>query len=63
MKRLLVVAAGLGLVLAVAIIAYEGFGAVTHALAAVGFGLIVVTRAARGSSRQRGARVRGVISP
>ena len=42
MKRLLVVAAGLGLVLAVAIIAYEGFGAVTHALAAVGFGLIVV---------------------
>ena len=43
MKRLLIVAAGLGLVLAVAIIAYEGFGAVTHAFAAVGYGLAVVT--------------------
>ncbi|MBI4366910.1 MAG: flippase-like domain-containing protein [Deltaproteobacteria bacterium] len=42
MKRLFVVAAGLGLVLAVAIIAYEGFGAVTQAFAAVGFGLVVV---------------------
>jgi putative membrane protein len=43
MKRLLVVAAGLGLVLAVAIIAYEGFGAVAQAFAAVGYGLIVIT--------------------
>jgi putative membrane protein len=43
MKRLLVVAAGLGLALAVAIIAYEGFGAVTQAFAAVGYGLAVVT--------------------
>ena len=42
MKRLLVVAAGLGLVLAVAIIAYEGFGAVAEAFAAVGFGLAIV---------------------
>ena len=32
MKRLLVVAAGLGLALAIAIIAYEGFGAVTQSL-------------------------------
>lgn len=37
------VAAGLGLVLAVGIIAYEGFGAVTQAFAAVGWGLAVVT--------------------
>ncbi len=43
MKRLFVAAAGLGLVLAVAIIAYEGFGAVTQAFAAVGYGLAVVT--------------------
>ncbi len=43
MKRFLVVAAGLGLLLAVAIIAYEGFGAVTQAFAAVGYGLAVVT--------------------
>ncbi len=43
MKRLLIVAAGLGLILAVAIIAYEGFGAVTHAFAAVGYGLVVIT--------------------
>lgn len=43
MKRFLVVAAGLGLILAVGIIAYEGFGAVTHAFAAVGWGLAVVT--------------------
>ena len=42
MKRLLVIAGGLGLVLAVAIIAYEGFGAVSQAFAAVGFGLLVV---------------------
>ncbi len=42
MKRLLIVAAGLGLVLAVAIIAYEGFGAVTQAFAAVGLGLVVI---------------------
>lgn len=43
MKRLLIVTAGLGLILAVAIIAYEGFGAVTQAFAAVGLGLVVVT--------------------
>jgi putative membrane protein len=42
MKRLLVVVAGLGLALAVSIIAYEGFGAVAQAFAAVGFGLAVV---------------------
>jgi len=42
MKRLLIAAAGLGLLLAVAIIAFEGFGAVTHAFAAVGFGLAAV---------------------
>jgi putative membrane protein len=42
MKRLLIVVAGLGLALAVAIIAYEGFGAVSRAFAAVGFGLIVI---------------------
>ncbi len=47
MKSLLIVAAGLGLVLAVAIIAFEGFGAVTQAFAAVGFGLaaVIVLRA------------------
>jgi putative membrane protein len=43
MKRVLIVAAGLGLVLALAIIASEGFGAVTRAFAAVGYGLAVVT--------------------
>jgi putative membrane protein len=43
MKRFLIVAAGLGLALAVAIIAYEGVGAVTQAFAAVGWGLAVVT--------------------
>lgn len=43
MKRLLVVAAGLGLVLAIAIIAYEGFGAVMQAFAAVGYGLVAIT--------------------
>jgi hypothetical protein len=37
------VAAGLGLLLALAIIAYEGFGAVIQAFAAVGFGLVVIT--------------------
>jgi len=42
MKRWLILAAGLGLVLAVAIIAYQGFGAVAQAFAAVGFGLAVV---------------------
>jgi putative membrane protein len=42
MKRAFIVAAGLGLVLAVAIIAKEGFGAVTAAFAAVGFGLVAV---------------------
>jgi putative membrane protein len=43
MKRLLIVGAGLGLLLAVAIIAAEGFGAVTEAFAAVGLGLVAVT--------------------
>ncbi len=43
MKRLLIVAAGLGLILALAIIASQGFGAVTQAFAAVGYGLAVVT--------------------
>jgi putative membrane protein len=42
MKRLLIVAAGLGLALAVAIVAHEGFGAVSQAFAAVGFGLAVI---------------------
>src|SRR5262249_40816132 len=42
MKRLLIVSAGLGLVLAVAIIAYQGFGAVAQAFAAVGFGIGIV---------------------
>jgi putative membrane protein len=42
MKRWLILAAGLGLVLAIAIIAYQGFGAVAQAFAAVGFGLGVV---------------------
>jgi putative membrane protein len=42
MKRWLILAAGLGLALAVAIIAYQGFGAVAQAFAAVGFGLAVV---------------------
>ena len=47
MKRLLILAAGLGLILAVAIIAYQGFGAVAQAFAAVGFGiaLVVILRA------------------
>jgi putative membrane protein len=43
MKRLLIVAAGLGLALVVAIIAFEGFGAVAQAFKAVGFGLITIT--------------------
>ena len=42
MKRWLIVAAGLGLLLAVAIIAYQGVGAVAAAFAAVGFGLVIV---------------------
>jgi hypothetical protein len=42
MKRWLILAAGLGLVLAIAIIAYQGFGAVAEAFAAVGFGVAVV---------------------
>ena len=42
MKRLLIVSAGLGLVLAIAIIAYQGFGAVAQAFAAVGFGVVLV---------------------
>src|SRR5262249_18180668 len=42
MKRWLILAAGLGLVLAIAIIAYQGFGAVAQAFAAVGFGLVAV---------------------
>jgi putative membrane protein len=43
MKRALIGAAGLGLVLAIAIIAYEGFGDVSRAFAAVGYGLITIT--------------------
>jgi uncharacterized membrane protein YbhN (UPF0104 family) len=43
MKRLLIIAAGLGLVLALAIIAVEGIGAVSRAFAAVGYGIAVVT--------------------
>ncbi len=43
MKRALIVAAGLGLILALAIIASEGFGAVSRAFAAVGYGLAIVT--------------------
>ena len=43
MKRLLIVAAGLGLVLALSIIASQGFGAVSRAFAAVGYGIAVVT--------------------
>ena len=43
MKRFLIVAAGLGLILAVAVIIHEGVGAVTQAFAAVGYGLAVVT--------------------
>jgi len=43
MKRALIGAAGLGLVLAIAIIAYEGFGDVSRAFAAVGYGLIAIT--------------------
>jgi putative membrane protein len=48
MKRWLIFAAGLGLVLAVAIIGYQGFGAVAQAFTAVGFGLglVVMIRAA-----------------
>lgn len=42
MKRLLVVGGALGLVLAVVIIAKEGFGAVTAAFSAVGLGLAVI---------------------
>src|SRR5262249_4948593 len=42
MKRLLIVSAGLGLILALAIIAYQGFGAVAQAFAAVGFGIAIV---------------------
>ncbi len=47
MKRWLIVAAGLGFVLVIAIIAYQGFGAVAQAFAAVGFGVaaVVVLRA------------------
>jgi hypothetical protein len=42
MKRWLILAAGLGFALAIAIIAYQGFGAVAQAFAAVGFGVAVV---------------------
>src|SRR5215471_2769412 len=47
MKRWLILAAGSGLALAIAIIAYQGFGAVAQAFAAVGFGLaaVIVLRA------------------
>jgi len=55
MKRLLIVAAGLGLALAVAIIAYEGFGAVVQAFATVGFGLIAVIALRAGELAGAGA--------
>jgi putative membrane protein len=42
MKRWLILVAGFGFVLAIAIIAYQGFGAVAQAFATVGFGLAVV---------------------
>jgi putative membrane protein len=42
MKRWFILAAGLGLVLAIAIIAYQGFDTVAQAFAAVGFGLLIV---------------------
>jgi putative membrane protein len=42
MKRVFIVSAGLGLILALAIIAYQGFGAVAQAFAAVGFGIGIV---------------------
>src|SRR5690242_9510884 len=42
MKRWLIVAAGLGLLLAIAIIGYQGFGAVAQAFAAVGLGVVIV---------------------
>jgi putative membrane protein len=42
MKRAFIVAAAIGLALALAIIGYEGFGAVVTAFAAVGLGLIIV---------------------
>jgi putative membrane protein len=43
MKRWLIIAAGLGLILALAIIASQGFGAVAEAFAAVGYGIAVIT--------------------
>ncbi|HZQ11419.1 MAG TPA: lysylphosphatidylglycerol synthase domain-containing protein [Pseudolabrys sp.] len=42
MKRLLIAAAGLGLILAIAIVAYQGFAEVSGAFAAVGYGLAVI---------------------
>jgi putative membrane protein len=42
MKRWLILAAGLGFVLVIAIIAYQGFGAVAQVFAAVGFGVAAV---------------------
>src|SRR5689334_8379922 len=42
MKRWFILAAGLGLLLAVAIIGYQGFGVVAQAFAAVGVGLVAV---------------------
>jgi putative membrane protein len=42
MKRVLIAAAGLGLILAVAIIASQGFRAVAQAFAAVGYGLAAI---------------------
>jgi hypothetical protein len=59
MKRWLILAAGLGLVLAIAIIAYQGFGAVAQAFAAVGFGLaaVVALRAVELSGAGLGWRI------
>ena len=57
MKRWLILAAGLGLVLAIAIIAYQGFGAVAQAFAAVGFGVVSCGFASRRGACRRRARL------
>ncbi len=43
MKRLFIAAAAVGLAVVITIIAYEGFGKVTQAFAAVGYGLVAIT--------------------
>lgn len=42
MKRILIFAAGLGLLLGIAVIAYQGFGAVAHSFADIGWGIAIV---------------------